>query len=272
MADEDVLVDDGADSLLQSSDVADSPGLSADPITLVRSKIPERILAKYEVHSYRSAIAVLSESNRGEFEDILTALDTFSLTTEMIRKPGGNESEIPKHFSAILRPNGWNETAVQGDLLVRKRWKEYAGLRAGKAFYDVQSDEYFREKFLDGHKIDYVKRRVALDLEWNSKDQTFDRDLYAFNAFSVCGVIDVGVIVTRSAELNRVFRMLGPALNRDGKEETKRSGGKRMTLEKYGASTTWMGKLLYRLNAGRNGGCPVLAVGIRPECISDWEK
>ncbi|HEY5225433.1 MAG TPA: BglII/BstYI family type II restriction endonuclease [Methylovirgula sp.] len=36
------------------------------------------------------------------------------------------------------------------------------------------------------------------------------------------------------------------------------------------ASTTWMGKLLYRLNAGRNGGCPVLAFGIRPACISDW--
>ncbi len=32
------------------------------------------------------------------------------------------------------------------------------------------------ENFIDGHKIDYVKGRVAFDLEWNSKDQTFDRD------------------------------------------------------------------------------------------------
>ena len=31
-----------------------------------------------------------------------------------------------------------------------------------------------------------------------------------------------------------------------------------------------IGKLLYRLNAGRNGGCPVLVVGITPACVSDW--
>jgi CRISPR-associated protein Csd2 len=43
-------------------------------------------------------------------------------------------------------------------------------------------------------------------------------------------------------------------------------------MNKYGASTTWMGKLLYRLNAGRNGSCPVLAIGIKPECISDWKS
>ena len=39
---------------------------------------------------------------------------------------------------------------------------------------------------------------------------------------------------------------------------------------KYGASTTWMGKLLYRLNAGRHGGCPVLVFGITPKLIEDW--
>ena len=39
---------------------------------------------------------------------------------------------------------------------------------------------YIREGFLDGHRIDFLNGRVALDLEWNSKDQTYDRDLYAF--------------------------------------------------------------------------------------------
>jgi hypothetical protein len=43
-------------------------------------------------------------------------------------------------------------------------------------------------------------------------------------------------------------------------------------MSKYGASTTWMGKLIYRLNAGRNGGCPVLAIGIKPTAVSDWKK
>ena len=48
------------------------------------------------------------------------------------------------------------------------------------------------------------------------------------------------------------------------------SGGKpKMIAAKYGASTTWMGKLDYRLNAGRPGGCPVLALGITPHLITD---
>ncbi len=64
------------------------------------------------------------------------------------------------------------------------------------------------ENFIDGHKIDYVKGRVAFDLEWNSKDQTFDRVLYAFRAFHECGLISAGVMVTRSASLNPVFQVV----------------------------------------------------------------
>ncbi len=52
------------------------------------------------------------------------------------------------------------------------------------------------------------------------------------------------------AELNPVFKELG-------------------IKNKYGASTTWMGKLEYRLKAGRNGGCPVLALGMKPSLIVD---
>jgi len=37
--------------------------------------------------------------------------------------------------------------------------------------------------FIDGHHIAYVKNRVAIVMEWSSKDQTLDRDLYAFRTF-----------------------------------------------------------------------------------------
>jgi len=95
----------------------------------------------------------------------------------------------------------------------------------------------------DTHKIDYVKGRVAFDLEWNSKDQTFDRDLFAFRSFFDYDKISVGILVTRSERLDPIFRELG--IN-----------------HKYGASTTHMGKLLPRLKAGRGGGCPLLIFGI----------
>lgn len=255
-----------------TQDVAQGPSDAADPQDVVRRTIPADIFERYEVFSYRNAAIILSETRKAEFNELLGALRNFAITTDIIRRAGGNESEIPKLFSAQLRPLGWYETIIQGDLLVRLAWREQVGEKKGKAVFEKRQRELRRDKFLDGHKIDYVKGRVAFDLEWNSKDQTFDRDLYAFSAFAVCGVIDAAVLVTRSAELNPVFRALGPALNKNGKVEKKPNGADRMTLEKYGASTTWMGKLLYRLNAGRNGGCPVLAIGIKPACIADWKK
>ena len=41
--------------------------------------------------------------------------------------------------------------------------------------------------------------------------------------------------------------------------------------KKYGASTTWMGKLLPRIHARRHGGCPLLVVGMTPNTVSDWK-
>lgn len=67
-------------------------------------------------------------------------------------------------------------------------------------------------------------------------------------------------MVTRSAGLNRAFDTL-PQLDKHGENTGKR------VKAKYGASTTWTGKLLYRLNAGRHGGCPILAFGITPKLI-----
>jgi hypothetical protein len=152
-------------------------------------------------------------------------------------------------------------------------WRAPTGaMKKGKPVLAPQTRVIERKKYLDGHKIDYVKGKVAFDLEWNSKDQTFDRDLYAMNAFFQSGAIDVGVLVTRSASLDEVFRSVGPALTKTGEIEKTRAGVERPTMSKYGASTTWMGKLIFRLNAGRNGGCPVLAIGIKPAAVTDWKK
>jgi hypothetical protein len=255
-------------------EVALNPSETGDPVDVVERAIPEDIRGRYEVHSYRNAAVILSQAKRVEFDDLLTALRAFRITTSMIRTAGGNESEIPKQLSTTLRGRGWYETVVRGDLHVKLIWKEPSGSSDGngKPQLTTKTREIRREKFLDGHKIDYVKGKVAFDLEWNSKDQTFDRDLYAFSAFAQCGVIDVAVLLTRGASMEPALKTLGEAIRKDGSVELNRSGRPRLVREKYGASTTWMGKLLYRLNAGRNGGCPVLAIGITPKCIEDWSE
>lgn len=251
-----------------------------------------KILARYEVRNYRNAAQILVSSAKDELKDLLDALSLFSLTTADIRKPGGNESDIPKKLAEVLRPRGWQETRIKGDLHITKltgkptRAKEnQADPSSESAESDFESarpdelqrkglpvDKIVRLNFLDGHKVDFVKGRVAFDVEWNSKDQTFDRDLYAFRAFYECDLIDVAVILTRSADLNEVFAKLGPEIDDQGQPVRKKGGSLKLVKDKYGASTTWMGKLVYRLEAGRQGGCPILAIGITRRVIADWKE
>ena len=198
--------------------------------------VPREISELYEVHDYRHAAAILAHEFPVEFGELCSALGQFRFTCEDIMKAGGNESEIPKIYSRILRPMGWVE-----DQLVAKQVVD-----------DV-------EVSINTHKVDYLKGRVAFDLEWNSKDQTYDRDLYAFKAFFDYNRISVGVLVTRSNELDPLFASLGTYKDRYGTVREYKA--------KYGASTTHMGKLLPRLHAGRNGGCPVLVFGITPKLL-----
>lgn len=231
-----------------------SGGLVADdPVALERT-VPLDVLEKYEVFSYRNAAGILKASFPEQFEQIVEALRAFEITKTMIRSPGGSKSQIASYVDTLF-DNNWNETRISADLHVKL-------IHAKKK--ELILSEYTREGFLDGHRIDFVKGKVALDFEWNSKDQTYDRDLYAFSAFYEAGAIDVGIILTRGSSLdNAFFRGLGKVLKKDGNH------GAEDVYKKYGASTTWMGKLLYRLDAGRNGGCPVLAIGITPHCVTD---
>ncbi|TVT74638.1 MAG: restriction endonuclease [Denitromonas halophila] len=246
-------------------DVALHPGPSADDRSDLERYISAEVRELYDVFSYRHAAAVLATSFPDELKEIESALLDFRISQRDIGIPGGNESVIPKKFSRTMRPAGWVEARIQGDLLVKMMEYDEEFLPDGRTRKVKRDEREPRciENFIDGHKIDYVKGRVACDMEWNSKDQTFDRDLYAMRAFHECGLVSAGVMVTRSASLNPVFDVV-PQLNKQGEPIGK------SVKTKYGASTTWMGKLLYRLNAGRHGGCPILVFGITPKLIEDW--
>ena len=201
--------------------------------------IPESIRSRYELHNFNNAVEILIQAYQLEYLEMLDALEHIDIRIGDITAAGGNESKIPKKFSKIMRSYGWDEVRITGDLLVKLHKRNPSTV-----------NEVMIKDYIDGHNIDYVKNKVAVDMEWNSKDQTFDRDLYAFRAFYECGIIECGAIITRSAELNPLFYKLG-------------------IKQKYGASTTWMGKLLPRIQARRHGGCPILVVGITPETIVD---
>lgn len=217
--------------------------------------IDKDILDKFEFYNYGHALEILFDAFPVEWNELQNCFRNFRLSLADIKKAGGNESPIPKKFDDILYPYGWREIRISGDLTVKKYPRQTAQRRGRFAEkpYEVETIE----GYIDGHNIDFLKNRVAFDLEWNSKDQTFDRDLLAMRTYFDCGLIDVGVIVTRAEELNEIF-----------KKENDDNG--QPLIKKYGASTTWIGKLLYRLDSRRNGGCPILAVGIRKECIEGY--
>jgi len=220
---------------------------------MVSSRYPVDLMDRFEFHGFGHAMEILVDSFPEYWADIRAALESFSISKVDLLEAGGNETAIPKKFDDVLYPRGWREIRITGDLLV-KMYPRKANQRG--RFDDKPFDEKTIEGWIDGHNIDFIRDKVACDLEWNSKDQTFDRDLMAMRTYFDCGIIDVGVIVTRAEELNDVFKSLV-----DGKGES--------LIKKYGASTTWMGKLLPRLKSRRSGGCPVLAIGIRKSCVRD---
>ncbi|MBQ8438223.1 MAG: hypothetical protein IJX21_05680 [Alistipes sp.] len=217
--------------------------------------IRNSLLDKYEFQNYGHALEILNEAFPSEWQDIQNCLENLTISLDDIRAAGGNETAIPKKFDDVLYPLGWREIRISGDLLV-KIFPRKANIRG--RFEPDPADSKIIEGYIDGHNIDFIKGKVAFDLEWNSKDQTFDRDLLAMRTYFDCGLIEVGIIVTRSKELNDIFKVI------------KDSNGKSI-ITKYGASTTWMGKLEYRLKSRRNGGCPILAIGIKKSCIEDGE-
>lgn len=218
------------------------------------------LLEKYEMHSYNHAIEILTQAFPKEWDEIVDCLRRLDINTDDLREAGGNETKIPKKFDDILYPHGWREIRITGDLQIKffPRQNDQRGRFAEEPF-----ERRIISGYIDGHNIDFLKNRVAFDLEWNSKDQTFDRDLLALRTYYDCDIVSVGIIITRSHELNDVFRVVY--------DYDKRDNQWKPIMRKYGASTTWIGKLLTRLDSRRNGGCPILAVGIRKKCISDWE-
>ena len=227
----------------------------------LREYIAPDLLEKFEFYSYNHALEIITQAFPAEWSEIVDCLRQLRITTDDLRESGGNETKIPKKFDDVLYPRGWREIRISGDLHIKfyPRQAEQRGRF---------SQEPFEEKvipgYIDGHNIDFLKNRIAFDLEWNSKDQTCDRDLLAMRTYYDCDLVSAGIIITRSAELNDIFKTI---YDYDGKTRQWKP-----ILRKYGASTTWMGKLTYRLDSRRNGGCPILAVGIRKPCITDWEE
>ena len=186
--------------------------------------IPASLHAKYQVAEYDHACAILARDFPIEFQDILDCLGAFVLKKSAILTPGGGRSPISIALDSFLRQRGWQEKVFSIEISV-----------------DGQAIP------VPTHKIDNVKNRVGLEVEWNNKTEFYDRDLNNFRLLKDLRVLSVGVIITRSSELQSLFDELGKGTS-------------------YGNSTTHWDKLIPKVSGGGAGCCPLLLIGMGMNC------
>jgi hypothetical protein len=201
--------------------------------------IPADLRKRYDFVETRNAAAVLAASNPDAFGEFLDVLRGFQLITTDITDPGKNESAVAIKMNRAFRDRGWREAAYDTHLRSVVRIKPY------KAIGEKKGTEIEAESVSHGYKVDNVKGRMAVDVEWNAKDGNLDRDCGAYRSFYDSALIDGGVIITRSFASIRALSI-----------ELGRLGGFNTT------TTTTIEKLTDRLARGDGGGCPILGAAI----------
>jgi hypothetical protein len=214
--------------------------------------LPAAVAERYELRETRNAAAVLAATCPDEVTELCAVLTGFTLTTADLVEAGGNESRLAARLNTAFRERGWREGRV--DTVVTSRLQVQPWHPAGEHGVTVRESEVFNE----GYKVDNVKGRVALDVEWNAKDGNLDRDIGAYRALYDAGLIDGAVLLTRTHDdLRELARELARAAGRSDDEVRSRLST---------STTTHLAKLESRMTRGDAGGCPLLAVAISRRC------
>lgn len=197
------------------------------------SGVPKIDLASgWNCYDWRNARTILEHGHSAEWQDILGVVREFRLTHSDIRKKGGRKTAVAAAFDSRLDAKGWDEKKFDTSIVVDGN----------------RSDS-------PTHKVDCFKGKIALEVEWNNKDPFYDRDLNNFRLLYELRVIDVGVVVTRSTELQKWLQVR--YVDFDKSKDT------------FGPSTTHFDKLEPRILGGGAGGCPVLVFAMTPAIYVD---
>ena len=183
---------------------------------------PDAVSAKFEIKEYSHAVTILKNDFPKEWEDLISMLSMFTLRKSHIMEPGGRKSPIALSIDEFFYERDWKEHDFK---------------------IEVKADDV--TTLAPTHHVDYYRNRVGIETEWNNKDPFFDRDLTNFRLLYDLNVLSVGVIITRTSELQQIFNSLGRGSS-------------------FGASTTHMGKLIPKMNNRAPGGRPILGFGIKP--------
>jgi len=188
--------------------------------------IPDALHKKYKFKERDHACAILARDFPSEFKDITDCLAAFTFKKSQVVVGGKGRSKISISIDSFFVQRGWQEK-----------------------HFDIKIEVDGEPIPIPTHSIDNFKNRVGVEVEWNNKTEFYDRDLNNFRLLKDLRVLSVGAIITRQSELQIIFNKLGTKIGK-----------------KYGASTTHWNKLMPKVDGGGAGCCPLLLIGIGPEC------
>lgn len=157
----------------------------------------------------------------------------------MLTAKGGNKTPVARQLDEAFRIAGWREARYHQTTTTRliiNRWP------AGN---EQRGSERTSRNEAEGHQVDNVKGRIAVDVEWNAKDGNFDRDSSNFRVLGHA---------KESAKLDEDYGLL-EKLDRQSDDPLKST------------TTTNLGQLQPKVQRGDAGGCPLLVVCITDRCF-----
>ena len=130
-----------------------------------------------------------------QFTILTNLLVNWSLDVEnSIIKRGGGQADQTSELTDLFVENGWKKNRIT----VENR---------------INFENFYSERTSDStsHEIDHIIESdngelAAFEIEWNNKDEFFDRDFQAMRRLYELNVIDLGVILTRGPALEDQFK------------------------------------------------------------------
>lgn len=218
--------------------------------------LPDSILTRYEILEVGSAAKIIEAVCPNELAEVISVLDGFELTAQLLLSPGGSRGPVPTIIDSMFDDLGWIEARVD----MEKKTYFFPGHDANLTAEENEQPDYLVSRtYQKGYSIDNVKGKLALDVEWNPKDGNLDRDFAAYRAWFDEGVIVASILVTR---LHESTRDLTRKLWQDYIDKHPELASEKQLVDYRTSTTANFEKAVQRVIRGDLGNCPILVFGI----------
>jgi hypothetical protein len=252
--------------------------------------------AGFEVHAWNNAAVLLRHALPTCEAEIEAALAPLTISmADLIAGGGGLSSvagQLRKKFNALHWRKGRFEIWCRAYDTTKKKAKTELR-RFKKPIHEIDHTKSFVDQVTSGKS-----HLIGLEIEWNSKDSVFYRDLSNLKFLYDEQLISLGVIVTRGKSLQRALPGLVKAFAKkygiasikdihsrslyDISKKAEKAIAKKIAAganfedawsqqfvqSKFGTTTTHAGKLMKQIERGAGGLMPLVLIGIPARAVT----